>query len=158
MLPFGASKGELRSLALAELTAVLARGECEWASLQPLLRLCPELPARMPREYDEAVDALLASATSDDDCGAPLRCDSVLSAADARGYGVSALEESSEAAVLATLRFMAASRGAHLERLLPFALRVLLALPFFRWRHDHRKRAEAFAYAVARALTEVAIA
>ncbi len=59
------------------------------------------------------------------------------------GFGTAPLNAASEAAALALVRFLVASvssssssRGAqaHLARTLPYALSLLLALPFLRWR------------------------
>jgi hypothetical protein len=49
------------------------------------------------------------------------------------GFGVAHLDECSESALLAVIRLLIQSRGAFLDRLLPFVLANLLALPFWRW-------------------------
>lgn len=43
------------------------------------------------------------------------------------------LDECSESSLLAVIRLLIRSRGAFVEKLLPFVLTNLLALPFWRW-------------------------
>jgi hypothetical protein len=116
-----------------------------------LLRLCPELP-KLPKEYLDAIHTILAAAAEESD----LQYHAV-SSIDQAEFGHSPLDESSESAALAVIQFMGASKGVHLERLLPFAMRLLFALPFFRWSHQHRQRAESFSHKLVTALTEMAV-
>lgn len=59
--------------------------------------------------------------------------------------------------MIAVGQYLISSSGAHLEKLVPFLLRIFLSLPFLSWQHHAHAQVQQLAYRLCSMLTEISI-